>query len=61
MLECSEMFTVRWLAPAACLAVEDIIAAHSSNHSSLAINQGLASSFPHTPTELLKSALQGHI
>lgn len=60
MLACSEMFTVLWSAPAACPAMEDIIAAHSSNRSSLAINQGLAPSRPPTPTELLQSALQGH-
>lgn len=60
MLGCSEMFTMLWLAPAACLALKDIIAAHSSHHSSLAINQGLAASLPHILTKLLKSALQGH-
>lgn len=59
MLVGSEMFTALWLAPAACLAVEDITAARRANHSSLPINQGPAP-FPPAPVALLRSALQGH-
>lgn len=51
MLECSEMFIMMWLAPAACPAVQNIIASHRSNRSSLAINLGLAPSLPHNPKE----------
>lgn len=60
MLGCSEMFTALWLAPAARLAMEDIIAAHCSNHSSLTINHDPAHSLSPTPTELQEAALQGH-
>lgn len=47
MLECSEMFIMKWLALAAYPAVQNIVASHRSNHSSLAINPSL----PHNPKE----------